>query len=60
MSDNDDKIIEWKRSMLPNLIGSEVGKWMLENKLMEYYSEPMNKDLRQALEDIEKPAVSAR
>ncbi len=60
MSANDDKIIEWKRSMLPNLIGSEVGKWMLESKLMEYYSEPMNKDLHQALEDIEKPAVSAR
>jgi pimeloyl-ACP methyl ester carboxylesterase len=60
MSANDDKLIEWKRSMLPNLIGSEVGKWMLENKLMDYYSEPMNKDLHQALEDIEKPAVSAR
>ncbi|MFL6584455.1 MAG: alpha/beta hydrolase [Chthoniobacterales bacterium] len=60
MSANDDKIIEWKRSMLPNLIGSEVGKWMLENNLMEYYSEQMNKDLRQALEDVEKPAVSAR
>ena len=46
--------------LLPNLMGSEVGKWMLESNLMEYYSEPMNKDLRQALEDIEKPAVSAR
>jgi hypothetical protein len=60
MSSNDNKIIEWKRSMLPNLIGSDVGKWMLENKLMEYYSEAMNKDLQQALVDIEKSAVSAR
>ena len=60
MSANDDKIVEWKRSMLPNLIGSEVGKWMLENNLMEYYSEEMNKDLHKALEDIEKPAVSTR
>jgi len=59
MSANDDKIVEWKRSYLPNLIGSEVGKWMLESNLMEYYSEPMLKDLHQALADIEKPAVSA-
>jgi pimeloyl-ACP methyl ester carboxylesterase len=58
MSANDDKLIEWKRSMLPNLIGSEVGKWMLENKLMDYYSEEMIKDLHQALETIEKPAAS--
>jgi hypothetical protein len=28
---------------------SDVGKWMLENNPMEYYSEPMTKDLRQAL-----------
>src|SRR5262245_14401926 len=48
MSADDPKIIEWKRSMLPNLIGSEVGTWMLENHLMEYYSEQMNKDLREA------------
>lgn len=60
MSGDDPKLIEWKRSMLPNLIGSDVGKWMLENHLTDYYSEEMNKDLRQALEDIEKPAVSAR
>ena len=60
MSADDPKLIEWKRSMLPNLMGSDVGKWMLENKLMEYYSEQMNKDLRQALESVEKPAVSAR
>jgi hypothetical protein len=32
---------------------------MFENKLMEYYSEPMVKDLRQALGDGEKPAVNA-
>lgn len=48
MSADDPKIIEWKRSMLPNLVTSEVGSWMLENNLMEYYSETMNKDLRQA------------
>jgi hypothetical protein len=34
--------------MLPNLMGSEVGKWMLDNNLMEYYSETMVKDLREA------------
>src|ERR1700704_1365151 len=39
MSVDDAKMIEWKRSNLPNLMGSEVGKWMLENNLMEYYSE---------------------
>jgi hypothetical protein len=27
---------------------SELGRWMLENNLMEYYSEEMNKDLREA------------
>jgi hypothetical protein len=48
ISANDEKIAEWKRSMLPNLIGSEIGSWMLENNLMEYYSEQMNKDLHQA------------
>jgi len=57
MSANDDKIVEWKRSMLPNLIGSDVGKWMLENNLMEYYSEPMNKDLREALASISQPVL---
>jgi pimeloyl-ACP methyl ester carboxylesterase len=59
MSPTDPKIVEWQRSMLPNLIGSEVGKWMLENKLMEYYSERMQKDLHQALADVEKPAAIA-
>ena len=44
----DEKIAEWKRSMLPNLMGSEIGKWMLENNLTEYYSEQMNKELREA------------
>jgi hypothetical protein len=48
ISADDDKIIEWKRSMLPNLMGSEVGKWMLDSNLMEYYSEQMNKDLHEA------------
>ncbi|PYX30890.1 MAG: hypothetical protein DMG80_11305 [Acidobacteria bacterium] len=52
MSADDAKIIEWKRSMLPNLMGSEVGRWMLENNLMEYYSEMMNKDLRTAAASI--------
>jgi hypothetical protein len=49
MSADDPKIIEWKRSTLPNLMGSDVGKWMLGNNLTEYYSEQMNKDLRQAV-----------
>ena len=57
MSANDDKLVEWQRSNLPNLIGSDVGKWMLQNHLMDYYSDQMNKDLRTALETIEKPAV---
>ena len=48
MSADDAKILEWKRSMLPNLMGSEVGKWMLDSNLTEYYSEQMNKDLREA------------
>ena len=48
MSADDAKIIEWKQSWLPNLMGSEVGKWMLANNLMEYYSEAMIKDLQQA------------
>jgi hypothetical protein len=48
ISPNDNKIIEWKRSMLPNLMGSEIGKWMLDNNLMEYYSEQMIKDLQAA------------
>jgi hypothetical protein len=29
-------------------MGSEIGKWMLENNLTEYYSEQMNKDLQEA------------
>jgi hypothetical protein len=29
-------------------MGSEVGKWMLDSNLMEYYSEQMNKDLHEA------------
>jgi len=57
LSPNDDKIIEWKRSMLPNLIGSDVGKWMLENNLTEYYSEQMNKDLREAAASISQPVL---
>ena len=48
MSADDAKIVEWKHSWLPNLMGSEVGKWMLANNLMEYYSEAMIKDLQQA------------
>ena len=48
MSADDAKIIEWKRSNLPNLMGSDVGKWMLNNNLMEYYSEQMQKDLQAA------------
>jgi pimeloyl-ACP methyl ester carboxylesterase len=48
ISPNDQKIAEWKRSNLPNLMGSEIGKWMLDNNLMEYYSEQMQKDLVEA------------
>ena len=48
MSPDDAKIVEWKHSWLPNLMGSEVGQWMLANNLMEYYSEAMIKDLQQA------------
>src|SRR5712671_5456221 len=48
MSPNDEMIVEWKHDWLPNLMGSEIGKWMLENNLTEYYSEQMNKDLREA------------
>jgi len=48
MSPNDEMILGWKRSWLPNLMTSELGRWMLENNLMEYYSEPMIKDLREA------------
>jgi len=63
ISTNDDKIVEWKRSMLPNLMGSDVGKWMLDNNLMEYYSEQMNNDLRKAAATIQasgaKPSSGA-
>ena len=55
MSADDAKIVEWKRSMLPNLIGSETGMWMLQNNLMEYYSEEMRKDLQEALATIQQP-----
>jgi PKD repeat protein len=48
MSPNDDMIVEWKHDWLPNLMGSEVGRWMLQNNLMDYYSEQMIKDLREA------------
>ena len=57
MSADDPKIIEWKRSNLPNLMGSEVGRWMLDNNLMEYYSEQMIKDLHQAAASVPKPPV---
>lgn len=60
LSANDEKIAEWKRSMLPNLMGSEIGKWMLENNLTEYYSDQMNRELRQAASGGERPAVSNR
>jgi hypothetical protein len=50
LSPNDDMIVTWKRSWLPNLMRSELGRWMLDNNLMEYYSETMIKDLRDAAE----------
>ena len=57
ISANDEKILEWKRSMLPNLIGSEIGTWMLENNLTDYYSEQMNKDLREAAASVHRSDV---
>jgi hypothetical protein len=48
LSPNDDMLVTWKRSWLPNLMRSELGRWMLDNNLMEYYSETMVKDLREA------------
>ncbi len=57
ISPNDAKIVEWKRSNLPNLMGSEAGRWMLDNNLMEYYSEQMNKDLHQAAASMPAPQV---
>src|SRR6476620_8028987 len=56
LSPNDDMIVTWKRSWLPNLMRSELGRWMLDNNLMEYYSETMIKDLRDA---AAPPAASA-
>jgi hypothetical protein len=56
LSPNDDMIVTWKRSWLPNLMRSELGRWMLDNNLMEYYSETMIKDLREA---AASPAPSA-
>src|SRR4051812_36286397 len=60
VSANDVTIIEWKRSMLPNLMRSEVGKWMLDSNLMEYYSEQMIKDLRQAAADTSGPEAAGQ
>jgi hypothetical protein len=48
MSPNDDIIVEWKHDWLPILMDSEIGREMLENNLMKYYSEPMIKNLREA------------
>ena len=55
LSPSDDMIVTWKRSWLPNLMQSELGHWMLDNNLMEYYSETMVRDLREAA----VPAASA-
>jgi pimeloyl-ACP methyl ester carboxylesterase len=60
LSADDAKIIEWKRANLPNLMGSEIGKWMLDSNLMEYYSEPMNKDLREAATGASAEGTGAR
>jgi pimeloyl-ACP methyl ester carboxylesterase len=60
ISVDDEKIIEWKRSMLPNLMGSDVGKWMLDSNLMEYYSEQMNKDLHEAAASIPAPQSASQ
>jgi hypothetical protein len=53
-------IVTWKRSWLPNLMRSELGQWMLDNNLMEYYSETMIKDLRDAAgPTLSNPSVQA-
>jgi hypothetical protein len=59
MSPNDDMIVQWKRSWLPNLMGSEIGGWMLENNLTDYYSQEMQKDLRAAGASAQRSAVGA-
>jgi pimeloyl-ACP methyl ester carboxylesterase len=56
LSPNDDMIVTWKRSWLPNLMRSELGRWMLDNNLMEYYSETMIKDLREAAVEPGEPS----
>jgi hypothetical protein len=48
LSQNDEKLAEWKKSWLPNLVGSDVGHWMLDHNLMDYYSEQMRNDLKDA------------
>jgi len=40
-------------------MGSEVGKWMLDSNLMEYYSEQMNKDLHEAAA-VQSPPVESQ
>jgi len=57
LSPNDDMIVTWKRSWLPNLMQSELGRWMLDNNLMEYYSETMIKDLREAAAPVAENAT---
>ena len=48
LSPDDAMIVTWKRSWLPNLMRSELGHWMLDSNLMDYYSETMIKDLQEA------------
>jgi pimeloyl-ACP methyl ester carboxylesterase len=55
ISRNDPKMVTWNQATLPNLVGSDIGKWMLENNLMEYYSEQMIKDLRHAAASVQQP-----
>jgi hypothetical protein len=59
MSPNDDMIVTWKRSWLPNLMRSELGRWMLDNNLMEYYSDTMVRDLREAAASSPDPPPQA-
>ena len=59
MSPNDAMIVEWKHDWLPNLMGSEIGRWMLENNLTEYYSKPMIKDLREAATSAQESPLPA-
>src|SRR5256714_7372636 len=49
LSPNDEMILGWKRSCLPNLMTSGPVGGLLENNLMEYHSGPMIQHQREAV-----------